>query len=340
MNARQSEEALAPPTFSDGGGQPDAVPYLPPSRPTATGAATFAVPASAVPAPDPVFAIDQSADAPYVPAPAPVAAPPAEAPVFDAKAMVDSQKRVNDNPAYGALPSGTEASREASKQLRAKAQRKRARNKLLGRVLVVLLLAGVAAGGWFGYQAYQDEQERNAADRAAAADDDDTDDPAALTPLGEQAEVVAGLDTLSDAPVGRAGGLAGAIDSAREVVGDGSEGDDEAAADPGAAPTPFTYDVVVPPIVRTNGERLPDATGRETYVINADEFAAGDPDGFGLFVRLMAIQPQLIPEANAFADLPPVAPDQIIISVVRTGDRIERAIVFGESVDLRVDVTP
>jgi hypothetical protein len=256
--------------------------------------------------------------------------------------MVDSQKRFNANPAYGALPSGTEASREASRKLREQAQRKRSRNKLLGRVLAVLVLVGVAAGGWFGYQAYQDEQDRNAAERAAATDDDadNTDDPAALTPLGEQAEVVAGLDTLSDAPVGRAGGLAGAIDSAREIVGEASEGGDVAAVDSGAAPTPFTYDVVVPPIVRTDGERLPDATGRETYVIDADEFAQGDPDGFGLFVRLMAIQPQLIPEAAAFADLPTVDPNQIIISVVRNGDRIERAIVVGESVALRVDVTP
>ena len=335
MNARQSEEALAPTSLSDGDDQPDAVPYLPPSRPMATGADTYAV-TGAGPMIEASPALDQSVAAPYVPAPTPVAAPPVQAATFDAKAMVESQKRINANPAYGALPSGTEASRKAAKELRAKAQRKRARNKLLGRVLGLLLLVGLAAGGWFGYQAYQDEQDRNAAERAAALDDDGTADPAALTPLGEQAEVVAGLDNLSDAPVGRAGGLAGAIDSAREVAGGANA--DGATTD--AAATPFSYDTVVPPIVRTNGERLPDATGRETYVIAADEFAQGDPDAYGLFMRLMAIQPQLIPGADAFADLPTVAPDQIIISVARTDDRIERAIVVGESVDLHVDVTP
>ncbi len=312
----------------------DAVPYLPPSRPTATGAA-----------PSPIFDADApiapaaSPDAPFVPAPKPPSPTAVAAPVeFDAKAMVESQKRFNANPAYGALPTATEASKDAAKKLRAKAQRKRQRNKVLGWVVGVVVLGGVGAAGWFAYQAYQDDQDRNGAERAAAdADADDTDDPAALTPLGEQAEVIAGQDALNDAPVGRAGGLGGAIDSAREVVGQ-TNGD--TGSDTGAAPTPFTYDVVVPPIVRSAGSRLPDTTGRETYVIDNTEFAQGDPAGVRVFLRLMAIQPQLAPSASAFDGLPAIAADEILISVEHDGDRVVRAIVVGEIIGVRVDVTP
>ena len=100
----------------------DAAPYLPPSLPAAPIAAVTAAAATAA-------AIGQpGADAPFVPMPTPVAAPPAAEPVFDAKAMVDSQKGFNAKPAYGAMPTGTEASRDAAKQLRAKGQKKRRRN--------------------------------------------------------------------------------------------------------------------------------------------------------------------------------------------------------------------
>ena len=314
-------------TDPTGDGQPSAAPYLPPSQPIATGAS---LPASAP-------AVDQSpADAPYVPAPTPVAAPPTEAPVFDAKAMVESQKRVNDNPAYGALPTGTEASKEASKKLRAKAQRKKSRNKAFVRVLGLVLLAGIAAAGWFGYQAYQDEQN---AESAVVSDDRDAEE--ILEDFGSQGQMINAQDALNEAVVPRVGGggLGGAIDSAREAVGD-INGDAAIETGDAPAPTPFTYDVVVPPIVQKIGERFPDATGRETYVVNADEFAQGDPEAFGLWVRLMAIQPQLIPEAEAFVGLPAVAADEIVIAVVRNGDQIEQATVVGESVALRVDVTP
>lgn len=316
-------------TPSDPSGDPGEVPFLPSSTPRATGSMGPDQSAAAPTVPP----AGDAPPAPFVPEPPRPTPDPQPEPAFDAKAMVESQKRVNTNPAYGALPQQSDQSREASKKLRAQAQRKKTRNKLVVRFLMLIVLAGLGVGGWFAWQAYQDDQN---AETEVVRDDRDAEE--ILEDLGSQGEMINAQDALNEAVVPRVGGggLAGAIDDAREVVGDINAGGGEG----GGEPTPFTYDVVVPPIVRSDGERFPDASGREIYVIGADEFAAGDPDGFGLFVRLMAIQPQLIPEAEAFQGLPAIGPDQIVIAVTRDGDRLTRATVVGESVNLRVDVTP
>lgn len=315
-------------------GVPDAsVPYLPASQPTATGIPTPVVVPPAPGAP-PMPAAD-----PVVPPPVPPAAAPTTEPGFDARAMVEAQRRVNANPAYGALPTASDESRTASRQLRAKAARKRRRNRTVGWVVALLMLGGIGAAAWFGYEAYQDDQ-----DDEAVTPVDDRSAAEILEDLGSQGEMINAQDALNDALVPRAGGLGSAIGDARDVVGDldNRGGDDGGDADGGgaSAATPFSYDVVVPQVVRDVGGRLPDASGRETYVIGQAEFATGDPEAFGLFVRLMSVQPQLVPSAPAFDGLPRIAPDEILISVQRSGDQVVRAIVVGESVDLRVDVTP
>ena len=192
-------------------------------------------------------------DAPYVPAPtvptaaapaAPVAAEPAP---FDAKAMVESQKHFNANPAYGTLPTGTEAGREAAQELRVQAQRKRRRNQLIGQAVAFLLLGGVGVAGWFGYRAYQGEQDSDAAEIEAEGADESAGESIidaaesaadALTPLDEQQEVVEGLDELNDTTIAGGGGLQGAVEDARDIV-DQAESDDIAvpAVDPFAART-------------------------------------------------------------------------------------------------------
>ena len=200
------------------------VPYLPAAQPVSTG------PAPAIP------------DAPYVPPPTPVAPAPSEPVAFDAKAMVESQKHYRTDPAYGALPSGTESGRDAAEKLRLQAQKKRRRNRLVGRAVVLVLLGGVAAAGWFGYQAYQNQQDRDAAERAAAADDepmDALDAAVALSPLGEQQEIVDGIEVLDDTAQAGAGGLLGAVDDAREVIGETNDGEAASADVASAVVDPF-----------------------------------------------------------------------------------------------------
>ena len=109
-------------------------PYLPPSLPPAAPV----VPVAPMPAPPSEAAPSEAApsqagDAPILPS-TPRAAPAAEPePVaFDAKTLVESQKRVVQNPAYGPIPKATPESVAALEALRARARRKRRRNRIIG----------------------------------------------------------------------------------------------------------------------------------------------------------------------------------------------------------------
>ena len=103
---------------------------------------------------------------------------------FDAKVMVESQKHFVQSPAYGPLPKGTPESVAAAKPLRLKAVRKRRRNRAFGWFVALAMHGGIATAGWFGYQAYQDDQDQLDADRAAAQAGGSRGAPGALTPLG------------------------------------------------------------------------------------------------------------------------------------------------------------
>jgi hypothetical protein len=140
--------------------------------------------------------------------------PVAEQPIaFDARAMVEATKRRVESPVYGHMPSGTEEGRAAVEAARAAMKRKRARNRLIGRAVVLIMLGGIGAAGWFGYRAYQDDQDRQAAERAAKSES------GALTPVGQQDQVINLLDDLNSGnATPSAGGLLGAVDDAREVV--------------------------------------------------------------------------------------------------------------------------
>lgn len=284
---------MTTPTERDGADH-DEAPYLPAAQPVSTGPAQPTTP--------------PASDAPFVPAAPPVEPPPVEPAPFDAKAMVDSQKHYATNPAYGALPTGSEANREAAQRLRAKARRKRRLNLLFGRALAVVLVGGLAAAGWFGYQAYQDQQDRDAAERAAAAAEAADEDSgaesaiAALTPLGEQQEIVEAMGDLNNTARSSAGGLLGAVQEAREIVAEangdtGAAGDGAtvAPADPFAARTvDFVYRrwetaAVASPMVEYNysydrvadtyfGGILTDGT-RTVVGTTADHRSAIYPDG-------------------------------------------------------------
>lgn len=244
---------MTTPTERDGADH-DGAPYLPDAQPVSAGPAQPTTPT------DP--------DAPFVPAPAPVAAPPVEPTPFDAKAMVESQKNYRAAPAYGALPTGSEANREAAQQLRAKARRKRRLNLLFGRALAVVLVGGLVAAGWFGYQAYQDQQDRDAAERAAAAAEAADEDSgaesaiAALTPLGEQQEIVEAMGDLNNTARSSAGGLLGAIDDARDLT---------QVLPPKTIEGPFSPEPLPPPRVA----RRPDYRSITYYVRQYDGAATG-----------------------------------------------------------------
>ncbi|MCB0965995.1 MAG: hypothetical protein KDB37_04105 [Ilumatobacter sp.] len=207
-------------------------------------------PADAPRLPDP-------AAVPYLPdAPRPVAAEPVPEPDFDARAMVEAQKvRANPNPAYGGMPAATDETKEAVEKLRYQAAKQKRRNKLVGRATLAVFCGMIVTAGFLVYRAFQDEQaardDSGAPDTVgvgAGADDSGGSEPAALTPIGEQAEVIAGLDVLNSGAGASAGGFLGAVDDARAAVDD-LNGVEPAAAEPADAPAapvlPATIDATI-----------------------------------------------------------------------------------------------
>jgi hypothetical protein len=283
--------------------------------------------------------VTQGGAVPYLPAPTPVVVEPAPEPEFDAKAMVDSQKRYNPKPAYGEMPTATAESRDAAKRLRAEANRKRRRGKLAGRVVLVVLLAGLAVGGYFVYRALQDG-DTDDVDIATPADADDTGDSGnldgALSPAGEQVLVLDGLDTLNDTASPSAGGLLGAIDEARAAV-DAANGASPDATQPAAPPPALTADVILPPVLVSTSTRLIDQDGFELYRIDTAAFQAADGAAFARFLETLVAQPQV--DSPVFGLFPDLAPGEIGLAVQRGPAGLARVVAVSPDGALRVDTT-
>jgi hypothetical protein len=313
-----------------GGADTDGVPTLPPSLPPSQP-------------PQPAENLDTTdLDAPVLPAARPIAPAAPVAPVkFDAKGMVESQKHAVQNPAYGGLPKATPESIAAAKALRAKAQRKRRRNKAVSWVVVLVMLGGIGAAGWFAYQAYQDDQDQLDADRDAAQADGSSGAPGALTPLGNQQAVIDALDDVNSAGAApSAGGLVGAVGDAQAAVDDinGTPSVDEqpVPAEPVPVPAVLVLDDLLPePVVRL-GTRLDDQDGYERYVIEDRQFAADSPAGYARFLSRMQALPQLDPQSPAFTMLPAPQPGQIEVAVQRDGDQVIRAVIVSTDPDIHV----
>lgn len=314
----------------------DGVPVLPPSLPPSQP-------------PQPAEILDTSGvDAPVLPAARPVAPAAPAAPVeFDAKAMVESQKHSVQNPAYGGLPKATPESVAAAKKLRAKAQRKRRRNKAFGWFVALLMLGGIGVAGWFAYQAYQDDQDQLDADRAAAQADGSAGAPGALTPLGNQQNVLDALDDINSGVTGGAGGLLGAVDDAQAAVDDvnGTPTAEDppveqpAVDEPPASGVLTLLDIRPEPVLRL-GMRLEDLAGYERHVVDARQFAADSPTEYARFVALMQAQPQVDPQAGTFGALPELEPGQIGFAMILRSDRVIQAIVLSPDPAIHVDYIP
>lgn len=278
-------------------------PFLPPARP--------AVPV--LPSAPPTVGM-----APAAPSPPTGSAPPAGAPAFDAAAMVESQRHHNPNPAYGSMPAGTDESRAAARKLREDANRKRRRGKATGRIVLVLLLAGLAAGGYLAYQAIQDDPPPLTAPTAGG-------DAGALTPLGEQQLVIDALDDLTSGAAPSAGGLLGAVEQARDVVGQSA---------PPVAPTLAFADVFTATVLE-HTTQLDPVDGWDRLVVRGADLAAADPAAHAALVERLTSLPVAAEADSRLTAAPVVLPGDIGLAIVRDGDRIVTIAVVATDPPLR-----
>lgn len=344
---------MATSTVPDGGGSDESVPYLPARTPDPAGEHSSPLDGSHDAPHGPVhdesgqagdqdgravvvetlFA-DPPTGAPYVPeskwAP-PVPSPP----VFDAKKMVASQRRTAPSPSYGQLPAPTDHSEERTDLLREQGRRKRRRDRWLARVALLLLLAGFGALLYVAFGAANepdgpdDELAGAPADRAAeqvgSAPFTPTAGSVEMTDVSSPSTIVVEVESL---PVGPA------PDGSAQPPGASGAATIDRPTDADVA----LVEAILPPVLADVAARLPDPSGRETYVVGVDEFAAADQAAFVRFVEAVASQPQLDAGAPAFEGLPQVGDADIVVSVDRDGEMTRHIVVVAGELGLHVDL--
>lgn len=285
---------------------------------------------------DPVLI--KATEVPFLPPAAPPRPAIAAPPVFDAKAMVDSTKRTKiDNPSYGSMPTGTPESRAAADALRAKMRRKRRRNKMFGWAMAIVFVVVVGGTGFAVYTMYKDDQEANSSRRerrvTADADAATGDQPAALTPLGEQEQVIGAMNALDSDATPSAGGLVGAADAAQNAVNQLNN----ANASVTSQPTLAVSDVLPFKIAAVATELQP-LDGFTRYTVAVDDAIRADPLGTPGWLDRLEKLPQASADSLGSRELPAVGSGEIAIALQTSGDRVTRLVVVSADPAIYVDL--
>jgi hypothetical protein len=204
-------------------------------------------------------------------------------------------------------------------------------------------MGGIAAAGWYGFRAYQDDQDQRAAERAAAAVADEDDEsgvaPGPLTPLGNQQQVIEAVDDInsSDAQLS-GGGLRDIVDRAQAAV-DGANDvpADTTPVEPNASIiAPLTLAEVLPDAAVAAATRLDDADGFERYVVDTSALVWTDVAGYRTWLETLRARPQSSANSPLFDVLPAIKSGHVGIAIQRDGDQLVLAIVVGSDPDLHV----
>jgi hypothetical protein len=277
-----------------------------------------------------------STQAPYLPPAHRPAPTPSAPPVFDAKLMVDATRRNKvDNPAYGQLPTGTPEGRAAAEAARARMRGKRRRNKLLGWAMAVIFIGLLAGAGYALYTMYEEDQDAHDAERAANPPTPlvNGEEPGALTPLGEQTQVIGALNDLNSGAAPSAGALVGAADAAQNAVDqiNGSTGST-------APSSSVAMSDVLPPGIMAVATGLQPLDGFTRYLVVVDDAVRAEPLATPGWLSRLQRLPQSAPDSSGFTELPAVDSGEIAIAVQTSGDQVTRLVVLGTDPAIHVDL--
>lgn len=270
---------------------------------------------------------------PPVPRPVPVRV---VEPVFDAKAMIEATRRNKvENPAYGYMPAASIEGRAAAEELRVKMKRKRRRNDLLGRVLAVAFIAVVAGVGYVLYTMFQADQDGRGAARDAGSSAPlvNGHEPGALTPLGEQDQLIGAIEDLNSGVTPAAGGYVGAVGAAQQAV---DQLNGEAGAE--ASPASVVLSDVLPAGIVAVATELEPRDGLTRYLVVVDDAVRAQPLAAPGWLDRLKSLPQTSPDSAGFAELPKVSKGEIAIAVQSSGEEISRLVVLSTNPAIHIDL--
>lgn len=191
----------------------------------------------------------------------------------------------------------------AAKVAKKARRRRRRRDKVLGRAAIVVLLAGVAAAGYAGYESFRSEQD----DERFTID----------------AET--GNSVLIDA------------DGARDVVGDTDDSTAPTTAAPRRLAQPLEIAALLPPDVDLIGRSLDPASGFTRYLVDADLAINAQRQGAGDWLASL----RALPQSTAVGDaslVPALASGQLLIAYTSTnGVHVSRLVVVAPDYDIVID---
>jgi hypothetical protein len=273
---------------------------------------------------------------PFLPSAVP-AQPSAPAPVaFDAKAMVDSQRRKIENPVYGHMPSGTPEGKLAAEEARKSMRRRRRRNKRVAMMFLAVFGGAVATGAYFGFKAYQDDQNGEPASVDGELDPsviEQVNPGGAVTPIGEQAQVIDALDDVNSGATPSAGGVLAAIDQAREVVGQ---------TNPPNPPTPsaslMPYTSALPPEIVDAVIDRDTLNGYDRFVVDIDQASQRSPEVVTAWLASLSALPQAATVTSDPSLLVSLQPTQILVAVKAPAGEITDLVVVAGDGSLLIDL--
>jgi hypothetical protein len=272
----------------------------------------------------------EAAQVPYLPPSAPPKPSIAAPPVFDAKAMVDATKRKVDNPVYGHMPAMTAENKAAVEAARAKMKRKRRRDRIVGRIMAVIVIAVLAGVGYALLRMYQHDQKDQGSEPARVTTDEAPGDAVNLGPLGEQAEVIDAQDATNSEATASAGGLVGAIDDAEQAVG-------QTNANAGQS-NPLPLEEVLPAEIVELATEMDPVDGFSRYLVDLNHASLREPISTPGWIFYLRDLPQAPSLSAGLTVLPEVAPGQLAIAVETSGDQVTRLVAYAPSDGIRIDL--
>jgi hypothetical protein len=206
------------------------------------------------------------------------------------------------------VPTAADVAKISADHHRRAARRRRRGNRIVGRVMGVLMLAALGGAGWAGYHYFQKE---------------DT-----------------GTSSGTGQPVGPAGAIGAAIDGV-ESLNNRYTGFDLLTGEP-ITLADVSPDEAVPTFVLGMSRSLGPWNGMERYVFGIDDLYELEPEAIGDWLSMLHGLPQ-DPEVAARVEaeglLPPPGPGELVLAIRTEGGRVTRLVAVSVDAAVSVDVS-